>query len=59
MYTPVYVNKYIYIIAFLGYTNNFHRSGDEILVLHSHELPSVRAAPYPCELISFTITDDN
>lgn len=33
--------------AFDWYTNNFHRSGDEILVLHSHELPSVGAAPYP------------
>ncbi|XP_068715384.1 universal stress protein Slr1101-like [Montipora capricornis] len=33
--------------AFDWYTNNFYRKGDEILVFHSHEVPSMPSAPYP------------
>ena len=35
--------------SFSGYSKNFYKKGDEILVFHSHELPSMPAAPYPCK----------
>ena len=35
---------------FSGYSENFYRKDDEILVFHSHELPSMPATPYPCKL---------
>ncbi|CAH3167550.1 unnamed protein product [Porites evermanni] len=33
--------------AFDWYTKNFYKKDDEILVFHSHEHPSMPAAPYP------------
>ena len=33
-----------------GYTKNFYKKDDEILVFHSHEHPSMPAAPYPCKI---------
>ena len=49
-YDYYYLHVYVYIFLFLGYTNNFYRKGDEILVFHSHEVPSMPSAPYPCKL---------
>ena len=32
-----------------GYSKNFYQKGDEILVMHAHEMPSLPATPYPCK----------
>ena len=41
-------NGLLYLLP--GYTKNFYKKDDEILVFHSHEHPSMPAAPYPCKI---------
>ena len=37
--------------SFLGYSKNYYMMGDEILVVHSHELRSMAATPHPGKLV--------
>ena len=47
-------HKYVFFSYFSGYSENFYKKDDEILVFHSHELPTMPATPYPCKLVSPT-----
>ena len=38
-------------LVFPGYTKNFYRKDDEILVFHAAEVPSLPATPYPCKVL--------
>ena len=38
-----------------GYSKNFYRKDDEILVFHVHEVPSLPATPYPCKVTLYLI----
>jgi len=33
--------------AFSWYCNQIHKQGDELYIIHAHELPALPAAPYP------------
>ena len=41
---------YNYMIFILVYLSDICKSGDHVIIFHAQEMPTLPAAPYPCEL---------